>query len=80
MQAVLFDLGRSLLVPYRLILSIRISESILYVRKLDVFKSHIFFIPTFKENGIFMLGVVLFVQSILDDQNNNFQRKVFMPH
>ena len=37
-------------------------------------------VPTFEENGIFMLGVVFFIQSIFADRNNNFQRKIFIPH
>ena len=32
-------------------------------------------VPTFEENGIFMLGVVFFIQSIFTDPNNNFHQK-----
>ena len=38
------------------------------------------FAPTFEENGIFMLGIVFFIQSIFTDRNNNFQLNFFIPH
>ena len=39
----------------------------------DIVKYSLFiFVPTFEENGIFMLGVVFFIQSIFGNQNNSF--------
>ena len=35
----------------------------------------IVFVPTFEENGIFMLGVFFFIQSIFVDRIDNFQQK-----
>ena len=37
-------------------------------------------VPTFDENGIFMLGVVFFIQSTFADRNSNFQQNFFIPH
>ena len=35
--------------------------------------------PTFEENGIFMLGVVFFIQSIFADRNNSFRQNFLYP-
>ena len=35
--------------------------------------------PTFEENGIFMLGVVSFIQSKFADRNNSFQQNFLYP-
>ena len=37
-------------------------------------------VPTFEENGMFMLGVVFFIQSIFADRNNSFRQSFFIPH
>ena len=36
-------------------------------------------VPTFEENGIFMLGV-FFIQSTFADRNNSYQQKLFITH
>ena len=39
-----------------------------------------FIVPTFEENGIFILAaVVFFIQSIFADLNNKFRQKCFIP-
>ena len=38
------------------------------------------FVPTFEENGIFMLGVVFFIQPIFAYRNHSLRRKFFIPH
>ena len=38
------------------------------------------FVPTFEENGIFMLGEFFFIQSILTDRNNSFRQNFFIAH
>ena len=43
-------------------------------------KFQILVVPIFEENGIFMLVVVFFIQSIFTDRNNNFQRKFYNTH
>ena len=35
---------------------------------------------TFEEKGIFMFGVVFFIQSIFTDRSYSFQQKHFIPH
>ena len=43
-------------------------------------KFQILVVPIFEENGIFMLDVVFFIQSIFTDRNNNFQKFFFNTH
>ena len=42
------------------------------------YKTQLLIVPTFKENGLFMLGVVFF-QSIFADRINSFRQKLFYP-
>ena len=36
-----------------------------------------FIVPTLEENGIFILGLVFFIQSIFGDRNNSFQQNFY---
>ena len=39
-----------------------------------------FIVPAFEENGILMLGVVVFIRSIFTGRKNNFQQNLIVPH
>ena len=44
--------------------------------KMTIFK---FFVPTFEENGIFMLGLVFFIQSVFANRNHSSTKIVYIP-